>query len=350
MAPFSPLFKGYLIVTLIATVLALIVSTVISNFLVRPILSLKEGASRIGSGDFSYRIQPETTDELGDLATSFNYMAETLQERDRQINQYTQTLTDINDELKHKQDDLGRANEVLIKTNDELKKLERQKAEFTAMITHDIKSPLSTILTYSDMILSGTIPITEIDINKTMRNIFTSGHKILNLVENYLISSAIEAGRLHMNMSALNLPTFITEESEHFRPQFDKKGIDFSIISESDTPLVQADKMQLDRAFSNIITNAIKFTPVGGSIKVSTGLDGERVYVRIADTGKGISEDNIERIFGKYRRAEEAASVEGIGLGLFISNTIVEAHGGELTVSSTPGEGSVFTMYLPVGE
>ncbi len=348
-APLRALLTKYIMILLLTSLIMFFISTRLANYIVRPILALKDGASTIGAGNFNMRIDTNTSDEIGDLAKSFNRMAETLEIRDMQIQEYTGTLTRINDELAKKQEELRHANEVLTKTNEELVKLQKQKAEFTAMITHDIKSPLSTVITYTEMLLGGIISNGGEDLQKALTSIHASGYKILSLVENFLASSAIEAGKLQLNRRPQDINDFIEDEIPLFAPQMEKKRLGFSFVKTPGLPPVEFDKVQLDRAFSNILSNAIKFTHPNGSITISTGLSGGHVFITVSDTGSGIPADELDGLFNKYQRAKGAASEKGHGLGLYIAKAIVEAHGGELSVVSKQGEGSAFTISLPCG-
>jgi len=346
--PMKSLLHNYIWIFLFTSIAAFAVSTYLANYIVRPILALKSGASRIGAGNFGMRIEQKTDDEIGELAGSFNNMAETLETRDKQLKDYTWTLTRINRELGLKQEELSKSNEVLKRTNEELKKLEKQKAEFTAMITHDIKSPLATVITYSEMVLNGTISCGGEDLRKAMGSIHASGYKILSLVDNFLVSSAIEAGRLQLNIKPLDINEFIEDELPFFLPQMEKKSITFTYNRPDGLPKVMADKMQLDRALSNIVTNAIKFTPTKGAISIKAAAEEGYMKVSVSDTGSGIAPEELEGIFNKYRRAKNSSKIEGIGLGLYISKAVIEAHGGRITVDSRPGEGSTFTLCLPL--
>ncbi len=170
----------------------------------------------------------------------------------------------------------------------------------------------------------------------------------MSLVDNYLVSAAIEAKKLSISKQPLDINLFVEEEIPFFEPQMDKKKIKFAFNKTADIPRVMADRIQLDRAFSNIMSNALKFTPANSGITVSTQLFEKEVAIAVSDTGGGISEDEIDGLFNKYRRSKNTSKIEGMGLGLFISKAIAEAHGGRLTAESRLGEGSTFTIYLPL--
>ena len=346
-SPLTHLVHKYLIIFFVTSALMLVISTQLAGYLVKPILALKKGAARVGGGDFNQRIETNSNDELGELAGSFNEMASTLQARDEQIREYTRTLTGINAELNAKQEELSRANEVLSNTNEELVKLQKQKAEFIAMLSHDIKSPLSTIITYTELLMSGAIPDSGDMLKKALNSIHSSGHKILSLVDNFLVSSSIDAGKLRMDMGEMDLNEFLEDELPFLTPRMEKKNITFRFVKTEGIPHVMADKVQLDRVVSNIVSNAISYTQPGGSITITTGYSNGRVFFEVNDTGTGISAEDQKELFVMFKRSSESAKVKGFGLGLFISKSIIDGHGGEITVDSKPGEGSTFTVYLP---
>lgn len=340
---------GLYIAILIATSIAvLLLSRKLADTLVKPVVALKDAAAKVGTGSFDHHIEPPSQDEIGELAMSFNLMSETLHARDQQIKDYTWTLTRMNKEMALKQEELARANEVLTKTNEELVRLEKQKAEFNAMITHDIKSPLATIITYTDMIADGTLQ-GEKETESAISSINASGHKIHSLVENYLISSAIEAGRFDLDIQPLDLNEFIDEELPFFVPQCEKKKIGIVTDKAGQLPMVMADRMHLDRALTNIISNAIKFSPPDTNIVIGTYIEKSGfAAISVTDSGRGIPKNEMEQVFNKYRRSKNTSKIEGQGLGLFISKAICEAHGGRITVESVIGEGSTFIIHLPV--
>lgn len=349
-APLKRLVHTYLMIFMATSILMLLISTQLANYLVKPILALKRGAGKVGGGDFGMRIDVASSDELGELAGSFNEMAGTLHAREEQIMEYTRTLTGINSELNTKQEEISRANEVLVQTNQELMKLQQQKAEFLAMLTHDIKSPLSTIIMYAELIMTGVMPSGGESLEKAMGGIHSSGYKILSLVDNFLVSSAIEAGKLQVNLARLDINDFLDDELPLLTPRMEKRNISFTFNRTIPLPPVLADKVQLDRVVNNLVSNAIKFTQPGGSITLTTGIEGRRVFIAVKDTGSGISEAEQAELFQMFKRSSGASKVKGFGLGLYISKAIAEAHNGEITVASNPGEGSTFTVYIPAAK
>ncbi len=330
--PMNRLLKMYFVLFLGVSLVALAVSRYLAEYIVRPVNHLRDGASKIGAGNFDMRIPRIHEDEIGELANSFNSMADALQERDRKINEYMESLKDANRELE--------------RTNDELVRLEKEKTDFNAMITHDIKSPLSTILTYAEMIQDGSLSGQE-EIEKAMSSVYASGKKILTLVDNFLISAAVDAGKLKLNLQPLDINNLVEDSMKFFIPQAERRNVIISLVKEADLPHVMGDKVQLDRVICNILGNALKYIPSGASVAVSTRSAGDSVEIDISDTGGGIPEKDVDTMFQKFRRSSTTGKIDGMGLGLYISKAVAEAHGGSITLKSRLGEGTTFTVRIP---
>jgi len=225
--------------------------------------------------------------------------------------------------------------------------LEQLRADFLSMITHDIKVPLTVILGYTEMLTDPEPPPDQIppDILTRIRE---SGETIHALVCNFLDLSRIEAGRMTLDRRPFDLTAMLAHAVEHYGSTARRKGVRLALETEPLPPLV-ADETQLQRVVTNLLGNAIKYTATGGRVTVSTAREDGRVAVAFRDTGRGIPADEIPHLFEKYRRVRETKRTEGTGLGLFIAKTIVEAHGGDVRVESTPGAGSTFTVLLPTG-
>jgi signal transduction histidine kinase len=223
--------------------------------------------------------------------------------------------------------------------------LEQLRADFLSMITHDIKVPLTVILGYTEMLTDPEPPPGQIppDILTRIRE---SGETIHALVCNFLDLSRIEAGRMTLDPRPFDLSAMLAHALEHYDSTARRKGVTLSLEAATLPPVV-ADESQLQRVVANLLGNAIKYTPRGGRITISTGREKSSVAVAFKDTGRGIPADEIPHLFEKYRRVREAKRTEGTGLGLFIAKTIVDAHGGDIRVQSTPGVGSTFTILLP---
>jgi signal transduction histidine kinase len=223
--------------------------------------------------------------------------------------------------------------------------LEQLRADFLSMITHDIKVPLTVILGYTEMLTDPEPPHDQIP-QDILTRIRESGEKIHALVCNFLDLSRIEAGRLSVDPRPCDLYALLSHVLEQHGASARRKGVDLALKAEA-VPAFMADEPQLERVVTNLVANAIKYTPSGGRLVVTTGRENGRVTVSFRDTGRGIPADELPHLFEKYRRVREAKKTEGTGLGLFIAKTIIDAHGGDIRVESEPGAGSTFTLLLP---
>ncbi len=223
--------------------------------------------------------------------------------------------------------------------------LEELRADFLSMVTHDIRVPLTVILGYTEMLTDPEPPPDQIppDILTRIRE---SGETIHALVCNFLDLSRIEAGRMTLDRRPFDLVAMLSHAVEHYESTARRKGVRLAFEAVPLPPLV-ADESQLQRVVANLLGNAIKYTPSGGSVTVSTAPENGRFAVAFRDTGRGIPADEIPHLFERYRRVREAKRTEGTGLGLFIAKTIVEAHGGDILIESALGKGSTFTVLLP---
>ena len=223
--------------------------------------------------------------------------------------------------------------------------LEQLRADFLSMIMHDIKGPLTVILGYTELLTEGESRPADMPPD-ILGHIRESGEKIHALVSNFLDVSRIEAGRLVLDRRLIDLGGVVAQAVDQHAWSARRKGLALSIES-GRLPAVVADESQMERVVGNLVGNAIKYTPAGGVIQVTTGRHNGHVTVAVRDTGRGIPAHELPHLFEKYRRVRDKHRTEGTGLGLFIAKTIVEAHGGQIRVESAPGTGSTFTVLLP---
>jgi len=233
----------------------------------------------------------------------------------------------------------------------ERKSLERQRADFYAMVTHDIKSPLMSILGYSELLEARPERYDE-ETNEIISSIHHSGEKLQHLVEDFLAVSRIGAGKLDLKVVPTDISETLKDAHKELKTAIQKKRLSFyADIGEGLPEKVMMDPKLIHRAVYNLLQNAINYTPSGGEITLKAEFveDGGASYVAVSvtDNGPGISADEQARVFDKYYRSPRAAGIKGTGLGLSIVKAVAEAHGGRVELDSEPGRGSVFRLFLP---
>lgn len=231
------------------------------------------------------------------------------------------------------------------------KELERQRADFFSMVAHDFKSPLSVIMTYADIIMTDHAADTAGDLADAAKAIKSSSRKLLGMVEDFLAVSRFEAGMSTPVFTRESVAEIAYEVGAAAKPVATRKGIEFEVEGLTASTYASMDKGLIIRALSNLVQNAINYTPEGGSVKLTVSATSEdgRQYASLAvsDTGPGIAPEEHEKVFKKYYRSPGVSGTKGSGLGLTIAMAVAEAHGGSIRLSSAPGQGSTFTLLLP---
>ena len=231
----------------------------------------------------------------------------------------------------------------------ELDKASKLQADFTAMIAHDLRSPLTSIIGASEMMETGLVGEINADQQKWLRKIQATGRKLVDLVSDFLDVAKIESGRIDLVNEDVDLKQLIAGAVESYLPLAQEKQIVLREAVEPDLPSIHADPRRLDQVLANLVSNAIKFTSQGGIVELGACLNGSGVKVYVKDSGVGISQDEIGTLFEKYRQTTsgKTSTKKGTGLGLVISKMIVEAHGGQISVESEEGKGCTFFFSLP---
>lgn len=229
--------------------------------------------------------------------------------------------------------------------------LERQRAEFNAMLAHDIRNPVSLVCGYAELLLrdQGT-PMDAAMTRKCYERIFNAAQVVESLVSNYLDFSRIEAGRLDLAKNHVEIVELLGRIVERFQGEAQMRAISFGLRAHSTAMFVLGDTLALDRVFANLLNNAFKFTPNHGAIGLSVTCRDGAAVIEVRDSGPGIAAEKLPTLFQKFNRIELGERQEGVGLGLFIVRELVSAHGGRVDVASTPGEGSCFAVVLPLAD
>jgi len=232
---------------------------------------------------------------------------------------------------------------------EELKSLDQAKSDFFTTVSHELRSPLTSIEGYVEMLGDpGTGPLNPQQ-HQMVHAIDRSASRLRRLVEDVFKLARLESGASRPVSRPVNLVDLVLGAVESARPALIARSVDLDIQTPGNPVIVSADPAQLDEVFANLLTNAAKFTPEGGRVQVSVAAEDGTAIVRVRDTGIGIPGAEQEQVFSRFFRASNARqqAIPGTGLGLAIVGTIITSHGGHISVSSEEGKGSTFTVRLP---
>jgi signal transduction histidine kinase len=241
-------------------------------------------------------------------------------------------------------------NEQLARKNEELTHLDQLKSDFMATMSHELRTPLTSIIGYSDMMLSGMTGELNEKQSAFVTSILDGGETLLNLINDVLDLTKIEAGRLELNREAIDLRACLLGVLPVVKPRARDKRIRISTFLPTDLPLVWADPSKLNQILLNLITNGIKYTHENGSVSVEARPLDDQVEIWVNDTGIGIAREDQDKVFQRFTQIDSSAtrSQGGTGLGLAIVRELVELHGGSIRVQSKLGKGSSFVFTMPI--
>ncbi|MBM4324473.1 MAG: cell wall metabolism sensor histidine kinase WalK, partial [Deltaproteobacteria bacterium] len=248
-------------------------------------------------------------------------------------------------------DDLGETigSVTVLQDISHLKELDKMKAEFIAMVTHELRAPIAAVEQQLTVILNRMAGEVSAKQEQLLSRAKERTKGLLALIKDLLDLSKIEAGRMVQYKERLTLREVIQKVIDLMRVEADNKKIGLQFPISSQNPLIHADRTSMEGIFTNLISNAIKYTPEGGKVWVTLDDEGGFVKATVADTGIGIKKGDLPRIFDKFYRVKSAETrqIVGTGLGLSIVKSIVDAHLGSISVESEEGGGTTFTILLP---
>ena len=352
--------KLIIIVTFSFTLVAIIVAgglwLTLTRSLVKPILAIEDSAKKIALGDLKQRVPVTAEDEIGNLASEFNRMAESLENYyntlEKKVSERTEALRQANDELSKNKMELEFANMELQEAN-------RMKSQFLANVSHELRTPLNSIIGFSELLQEKAFGALNERQTQYVEYVHSSGSHLLQLINNILDLSKIEAGRMDLVKEDFSVMEVLGELLGIIRPLAHEKNIVIESKSVPASPKLRADKAKFKQIMLNLLSNAVKFNIHGGNITVDwetmeepSGMSVERFIVfRISDTGIGIKGEDKGRLFKEFEQIDSSITREygGTGLGLVLTKRLVELHNGSIWVESEPGRGSTFSVKLPQG-
>jgi len=228
----------------------------------------------------------------------------------------------------------------------------RLKDEFVGLISHELRTPLSSILGYLELLRDDEDQPLSAEQLQYLSVAERNAHRLLRLVGDLLFTAQVESGKFPLDARDVELEAIISASMQTARPGADNAGIELVNVIPEQPVVVHGDATRLGQAVDNLISNAIKFTPRGGTVTVELGIEDSQAVIRVRDTGMGIATEELDMLFSRFFRATTATrnAVPGVGLGLTITKAIITAHGGQMGVTSEEGVGTEFSVTLPLAE
>jgi len=301
----NDIIKVLIITIIIAFIIDLAVIYFMTYRLIHPLRQISTAAKAFGDGDFSIRVPVTSSDETGLLAISFNNMATSIA-----------------------------ASENMYRS-------------FVANVSHELKTPMTTIAGFIDGILDGTIP-PEMQ-EKYLKIVSEEIRRLSRIIHSMLVLSKIDSGEIPLRPVRFELTGTIVNSLLVFEQQIEKKDLSILGMENMESVYVNGDPDLIHQVVYNLLENAVKFTNEGGYIEVSIRREDHKEYVKIKNSGSGIAKEELIHIFERFYKTDKSRSQDksGVGLGLYIVKTIIQLHGGNITVDSVEGEYTEFEFYLP---
>ena len=298
-------WQVYLLSTMITLTLAFIVTYWLTYRIVKPLRQMAAATRRFAQGDFSARLSVVGRDEVAELADSLNHMAVSLSS------------------------------------------LESMRRNFIASVSHELKTPMTTITGFVDGILDGTIPPEKQ--RYYMKIVSDEVKRLSRLVRSMLDLSRIDAGELELNRSRVNLTELVGNVLVSSEQRIEKKHLRITGMEDCEDYAMLGDYDLMGQVLYNLLDNAIKFTNEGGEIQIHLSRAAGRIYCAIRNTGDGIPPEEMPQIFERFYKSDRSRSLDknGMGLGLYIVKTVINLHQGEITVRSVAGEYTEFSFWVP---
>lgn len=336
------------IVLLASFIAALLVGSVFQRTVAEPIVHLAEVA-RVVSRDQNYSVRAVSTgngDEPDLLIQAFNAMLGQIQERDGALQK---AHDELEQRVKARTAELEAANKALEFQNREVERATQLKSQFLASMSHELRTPLNAIVGFSELLAEQTSGSLSDKQARFVGHVREGAKHLLQLINDILDLSKIESGLLELKAENFHISEAMPEVLSVVRPLAMAKKI--NIESTGQSFAVHADRVRFKQILYNLLSNALKFTPDAGSVRVESSAEGELVRISVSDTGVGIRPEDQQLIFEEFRQAGETTRGvrEGTGLGLAITKRLVERQGGTISVTSELAKGSCFSFTLPAG-
>lgn len=342
------ILSGFLFFVCLMTAVSAGLYVAVSLLVLKPLGRLQAGVTRMTENHGNVQVEEKKNhSEIDELVRCFNEMSRELngvyENLENQVADRTRELTELNRVLEQKQMQLEKMNQSLMEEN-------RSKSDFLAVMTHELRTPLTSTIIFTDMLLEKETAKNEEEAD-IVRRIRDNTEHLLNTINNTLNLFRLETSAEEMALEVIDVIDVITAVEERVGPIFAKNNVCFETDIALDVPLFVADSEMIFHILENLLSNAGKFTPKGGRVKLAIGFrEKERqIEFRVEDNGIGIAREDQERIFEKFVQSDRSVARRygGSGLGLTLVKKWTELHSGDVFVESIPGRGSVFTVRIP---
>ena len=321
----------------------------INLWIVSPILELGNGIKNFASGDYDMKINVKSDDEIGDLAHAFNDMTSEIEDKIDTITQNERKLEALNEDLEREIETRKEYEQEIIRVARE-SEVDRIRSQFLSTITHELRTPLTSIKGYLEVIRSGWVGDITPEMNESLDIINRNTDRLSTLTSDLLDIQRMASGRLEVDLGKMDLTSVIEQSVKEIDPVFTEKKQLLELEIPEGPLEIMGDPQRLNQVLMNLLNNASKFSKEESTIHLSVETDDENILVSVKDSGIGIKEEDLERVFTPLAMIEKPIYVKGTGLGLSISKGLIDLHNGKIWAESE-GEwkGSTFTIQLPKG-
>jgi len=364
-------FRDLALLGLLAVVVVLLTARYFTSQITDPLRQIAEATAEVANGHLDHTLDEDMVGELGETARSFNKMTEDLRRSQDAIRYQKRHLENM---VQERTAALRQKARELEKANRELKDIDRLKSDFLSNVSHELRTPLTSIRSFTEILMDSPTPISPEEQSEFLAIIANQTDRLTRLIGDLLDLSRIEAGEFHCEFDSFPIEPFVLSPVlETMRRLVNENGVEFVTNIQADMPEIRGDSDRLSQVITNLIDNALKFTKPGGRLELSactsdervpadlasggffgvvsdTPAQGKYVVLSLRDNGCGIPIEDRQRIFEKFGQVGNVLTnkPQGTGLGLAICGNILAQHGGAIWVDSDPGEGSTFSMSIPI--